>query len=131
MPGCKTKLENPDTDGNGEICFWGRNVFMGYLNMPDKTTEALDEDGWLHSGDLGRNDQKEFLYITGRIKGELSVHLCVGFRATRFILEGFVWETWILYCILCTVLCNFILKPCSISERNVVLFTPIHLFDRS
>ncbi|XP_022620946.1 long-chain-fatty-acid--CoA ligase ACSBG2-like isoform X2 [Seriola dumerili] len=68
MPGCKTKLENPDKEGNGEICFWGRNVFMGYLNMPDKTTEALDQDGWLHSGDLGRNDQQEFLYITGRIK---------------------------------------------------------------
>ncbi|XP_071339712.1 long-chain-fatty-acid--CoA ligase ACSBG2-like isoform X2 [Trachinotus anak] len=68
MPGCKTKLENPDKDGNGEICFWGRNVFMGYLNMPDKTVEALDQDGWLHSGDLGRHDQKEFLYITGRIK---------------------------------------------------------------
>ncbi|XP_033829074.1 long-chain-fatty-acid--CoA ligase ACSBG2-like [Periophthalmus magnuspinnatus] len=68
MPGCKTKLENPDQDGNGEVCFWGRHVFMGYLNMPDKTTEALDEDGWLHSGDLGRHDQHGFLYITGRIK---------------------------------------------------------------
>ncbi|XP_022047181.1 long-chain-fatty-acid--CoA ligase ACSBG2-like [Acanthochromis polyacanthus] len=68
MPGCKTKLENPDADGNGEICFWGRHVFMGYLNMPDKTTEALDEEGWLHSGDLGRHDENDFLYITGRIK---------------------------------------------------------------
>ncbi|XP_041643923.1 long-chain-fatty-acid--CoA ligase ACSBG2-like [Cheilinus undulatus] len=68
MPGCKTKLEKPDTDGNGEICFWGRHVFMGYLNMPDKTAEAIDEDGWLHSGDLGRHDKKDFLYITGRIK---------------------------------------------------------------
>ncbi|XP_058491860.1 long-chain-fatty-acid--CoA ligase ACSBG2-like [Solea solea] len=68
MPGCKTKLDNPDNDGNGEICFWGRHVFMGYLNMPDKTAEALDEDGWLHSGDLGKHDDSEFLYITGRIK---------------------------------------------------------------
>lgn len=68
MTGCKTKLVNPDKDGNGEICFWGRHVFMGYLNMPDKTAEALDEDGWLHSGDLGKHDQYEFLYITGRIK---------------------------------------------------------------
>ncbi|KAM4576478.1 long-chain-fatty-acid--CoA ligase ACSBG2-like [Odontesthes bonariensis] len=68
MPGCKTKLENPDGEGNGEICFWGRNVFMGYLNMPDKTTEALDKQGWLHSGDLGRHDEQDFLYITGRIK---------------------------------------------------------------
>ncbi|XP_038560405.1 long-chain-fatty-acid--CoA ligase ACSBG2-like isoform X2 [Micropterus salmoides] len=68
MPGCMTKLENPDKDGSGEICFWGRHVFMGYLNSPEKTAEALDEDGWLHSGDLGRHDQHGFLYITGRIK---------------------------------------------------------------
>uniref|UniRef100_A0A8C2WCH9 long-chain-fatty-acid--CoA ligase n=1 Tax=Cyclopterus lumpus TaxID=8103 RepID=A0A8C2WCH9_CYCLU len=68
MPGSKTKLENPDEDGSGEICMWGRHVFMGYLDMPDLTAEALDQDGWLHSGDLGRHDQNDFLYITGRIK---------------------------------------------------------------
>ncbi|XP_068167079.1 long-chain-fatty-acid--CoA ligase ACSBG2-like [Antennarius striatus] len=68
MPGCKTKLDKPDQDGNGEICFWGRHVFMGYLNMPDKTAEAIDQDGWLHSGDVGKLDHHEFLYITGRIK---------------------------------------------------------------
>uniref|UniRef100_A0A9J8BWB9 Long-chain-fatty-acid--CoA ligase ACSBG2 n=1 Tax=Cyprinus carpio carpio TaxID=630221 RepID=A0A9J8BWB9_CYPCA len=68
IPGCKTKIFNPDADGNGEICFWGRHVFMGYLNMPDKTEEALDADGWLHSGDLGKHDQDDFLFITGRIK---------------------------------------------------------------
>lgn len=71
MIGCKIKLVNPDADGNGEICFWGRNIFMGYLNMRDKTAEALDEDGWLHTGDLGRYDEQDFLYITGRIKGKL------------------------------------------------------------
>ncbi|KAK7145870.1 hypothetical protein R3I93_013563 [Phoxinus phoxinus] len=68
IPGCKTKIFSPDVDGNGEICFWGRHVFMGYLNMPDKTEEALDTDGWLHSGDLGKHDQNDFLFITGRIK---------------------------------------------------------------
>ncbi|XP_061635857.1 long-chain-fatty-acid--CoA ligase ACSBG2 isoform X2 [Phyllopteryx taeniolatus] len=68
LPGCKTKLHNPDNDGNGEICFWGRHVFMGYLNMADKTGEALDSEGWLHSGDLGKRDRKGFLFITGRIK---------------------------------------------------------------
>ncbi|TMS20272.1 Long-chain-fatty-acid--CoA ligase ACSBG2 [Larimichthys crocea] len=66
--GCKTKLHNPDEEGNGEICFWGRHIFMGYLNMPDKTEEALDADGWLHSGDLGKHDENGFLFITGRIK---------------------------------------------------------------
>ncbi|XP_058231633.1 long-chain-fatty-acid--CoA ligase ACSBG2-like isoform X3 [Hemibagrus wyckioides] len=68
IPGCKTKLDKPDADGNGEVCFWGRHVFMGYLNMADKTSEALDEEGWLHSGDLGKHDTNNFLYITGRIK---------------------------------------------------------------
>ncbi|XP_038632592.1 long-chain-fatty-acid--CoA ligase ACSBG2 isoform X2 [Scyliorhinus canicula] len=68
MPGCRTKILNPDADGCGEICFWGRHVFMGYLHMADKTEEAVDEDGWLHSGDLGKHDENGFLYITGRIK---------------------------------------------------------------
>ncbi|XP_032429055.1 long-chain-fatty-acid--CoA ligase ACSBG2 isoform X1 [Xiphophorus hellerii] len=67
IPGCKTKLHSPDEEGNGEICFWGRHVFMGYLNMLDKTQEAIDENGWLHSGDLGKHDNG-FLFITGRIK---------------------------------------------------------------
>uniref|UniRef100_A0AAV2MRN8 long-chain-fatty-acid--CoA ligase n=1 Tax=Knipowitschia caucasica TaxID=637954 RepID=A0AAV2MRN8_KNICA len=67
MPGCKTKLK-PDEDGNLEVCFWGRHVFMGYLNMPEKTMQALDEEGWLLSGDMGRHDQQDFLFITGRIK---------------------------------------------------------------
>lgn len=71
IAGGKTKLDKPDQDGSGEICFWGRHIFMGYLNMPDKTAEAIDQDGWLHSGDLGKHDEQDFLYITGRIKGEL------------------------------------------------------------
>lgn len=62
-------MADVDSEGTGEICFWGRNIFMGFLNMEDKTREALDEDGWLHSGDLGKIDEEGFLYITGRIKG--------------------------------------------------------------
>ncbi|XP_072428211.1 long-chain-fatty-acid--CoA ligase ACSBG2-like [Chiloscyllium punctatum] len=68
MAGCKTKLDKLNEEGSGEICFWGRHIFMGYLNMPGQTKEALDEAGWLHSGDLGRHDEDGFLYITGRIK---------------------------------------------------------------
>lgn len=71
VPGCRYKLANVDCEGTGEICFWGRNIFMGFLNMEDKTREALDEDGWLHSGDLGKVDEEGFLYITGRIKGSI------------------------------------------------------------
>ncbi|KAK1157148.1 long-chain-fatty-acid--CoA ligase ACSBG2-like isoform X1 [Acipenser oxyrinchus oxyrinchus] len=68
ISGCETKIFTPDSEGNGEICFWGRHVFMGYLNMEDKTEESLDSDGWLHSGDLGKHDKEGFLFITGRIK---------------------------------------------------------------
>ncbi|NWV69496.1 ACBG2 ligase, partial [Malurus elegans] len=68
LTGCHTLIHKPDRDGIGEICFSGRHVFMGYLNMEDKTKEAIDEDGWLHSGDLGKHDKDGFLFITGRIK---------------------------------------------------------------
>ncbi|KAI4825842.1 hypothetical protein KUCAC02_021507 [Chaenocephalus aceratus] len=68
VPGCRYKMVDIDSEGTGEICFWGRNIFMGFLNMEDQTREALDEDGWLHSGDLGKIDEEGFLYITGRIK---------------------------------------------------------------
>lgn len=62
-------LHNQNKEGLGEVCMWGRHVFMGYLNREEATLEALDEDGWLHSGDIGRLDGQDFLYITGRIKG--------------------------------------------------------------
>lgn len=72
MPGCRAKLVNQDAEGSGEICLWGRTVFMGYLNMEDKTREAIDADGWLHTGDVGHLDADGFLYITGRLKGATS-----------------------------------------------------------
>ncbi|KAK0162315.1 hypothetical protein PV327_008662 [Microctonus hyperodae] len=68
LRGLKTKLDAPDSNGEGEICMQGRHVFMGYLNAPEKTKEAKDENGWLQSGDLGRIDRQNFLYVTGRIK---------------------------------------------------------------
>jgi len=68
VPGFFTKLDNPDQDGNGEICMAGRHVFMGYLNEEAKTRETFDDDGYLHSGDIGKRDDKGFLSITGRIK---------------------------------------------------------------
>lgn len=67
-PGVSTHLANLDQDGVGEICMKGRHVFMGYLKEEEKTRDAIDEEGRLRSGDLGHEDARGFLYVTGRIK---------------------------------------------------------------
>jgi len=68
MPGTELKIADPDKDGNGEICYRGRHIFMGYMHNDKATAETIDDDGWLHSGDVGKVDAEGFLYITGRIK---------------------------------------------------------------
>jgi long-chain acyl-CoA synthetase len=52
----------------GELLVRGPNVFMGYLNQPEKTAEAIDADGWLHSGDVGTVDADGYFRITDRMK---------------------------------------------------------------
>lgn len=68
LPGSKVKINEPDEQNQGELCLNGRNIFMGYLGSEEKTKEAMDSDGWLHSGDVGTIDKKGFVYITGRLK---------------------------------------------------------------
>lgn len=67
VPESEYKIGNPDEDGSGELCFRGRMCFMGYLNNVEKTKEAIDDELWLHSGDVGKIENGYF-YITGRIK---------------------------------------------------------------
>ena len=52
----------------GEFCTRGYSVMLGYWNQPDKTAEALDAEGWMHTGDLAVMDVDGYVQITGRIK---------------------------------------------------------------
>jgi len=68
FPQFETRILNPNGDGIGEIVTKGRQVCLGYLWDEEKTDELIDEDGWVHSGDLGRVDSDGFFYVTGRMK---------------------------------------------------------------
>lgn len=64
----ETKVINKDESGIGEILYRGPNVMKGYYNMPEATAEVIDEEGWLHTGDLGFIDPQGWIYLTGRVK---------------------------------------------------------------
>jgi long-chain acyl-CoA synthetase len=63
IPGSEVALA-----ADGEVIFRGGNVFEGYLNAPDKTAETVDDEGWLHSGDIGVLDEDGYLRIVDRKK---------------------------------------------------------------
>ena len=52
----------------GELCFRGYHVMKGYFELEEESREAVDSDGWLHSGDLGVMDEEGYARITGRLK---------------------------------------------------------------
>ena len=74
MPGIEVSIRNPDTGLDvprgevGEVCCRGYNVMRGYYNMPQETSDTIDAEGWLHSGDLGVMDAEGYVHISGRIK---------------------------------------------------------------
>lgn len=68
LPECEVKIANPDEDGIGEFIAKGDNIFLGYYKNEEATKEALDSEGWYHTGDLGYIDEDGFCIITGRKK---------------------------------------------------------------
>lgn len=81
MPGTEIRIDASAgrfADGEGEVLIRGYQVMRGYLDDPDATAAALDADGWLRTGDVGRLDERGFLTITDRLK---DMFLVGGFNA--------------------------------------------------
>ena len=74
FPHVRCKIIDPETGNevgpgvNGEFCAKGYNTMKGYYKMPTATKDTVDEDGWLHSGDLASCDENGNYKITGRLK---------------------------------------------------------------
>lgn len=74
LPGVEVKVLDPETgeecavEVQGELCCRGYNIMKGYYKNPEETSACIDENGWLHSGDLGIKDAEGYFRVTGRIK---------------------------------------------------------------
>jgi long-chain acyl-CoA synthetase len=68
IPGVELRILEPNADGVGEILARGPNVMVGYADDEEETRRTIDEDGWLHTGDLGKLDRRGTLMIVGRAK---------------------------------------------------------------
>jgi acyl-CoA synthetase (AMP-forming)/AMP-acid ligase II len=68
IPGMEAAIGEPDQSGAGELLLRGEFVMLGYLDDPEATREAIDDDGWLHTGDVGTLDEQGNLTITDRLK---------------------------------------------------------------
>ena len=69
--GGKVKIDSPNENGEGEICYLGPNVMLGYFGDEEATRAVIDDEGYFHTGDIGYVkviDGDQWIYITGRIK---------------------------------------------------------------
>ncbi|MGI9084932.1 MAG: AMP-binding protein [Aeromicrobium sp.] len=83
IDGMQTAIADPETGKHlfageeGELLLRGSQVMLGYLDDPVATAEAIDSDGWLHTGDVGVLDDRGYLRITDRLK---DMYICGGFN---------------------------------------------------
>jgi fatty-acyl-CoA synthase len=74
FPDIEVKIIDPQSgvtlpdNQSGELCCRGHNVMLGYYKLPDRTAQAIDADGWLHTGDMALRQPDGYFKITGRFK---------------------------------------------------------------
>lgn len=68
FPSLDVKIEEPNEEGIGELVVKGPSIMLGYYQNEEATKETIDEEGWLHTGDLAKIDKDGYLYISGRKK---------------------------------------------------------------
>ncbi|XP_044731912.1 4-coumarate--CoA ligase 1-like isoform X2 [Chrysoperla carnea] len=95
LPGFEAKIVDVESGASlgpnkkGEMCFRGKFIFSGYYKNEKATNEAIDKDGWLHTGDLGYYDEEECFYVDGRIK---ELFKCKGWQISPLELEAVLCE---------------------------------------
>jgi acyl-CoA synthetase (AMP-forming)/AMP-acid ligase II len=91
MPSIEMRIIDPETGKDqptgqpGEVWVRGPNVMKGYLNNPEATAKTVDEDGWLHTGDIGIQDHDGYLTVIDRLKELIKVK---GFQVAPAELES-------------------------------------------
>ncbi|KAJ3023144.1 UNVERIFIED_CONTAM: putative fatty-acid--CoA ligase FadD10 [Siphonaria sp. JEL0065] len=95
VPSVEARLVNPDTgadipiDGEGELWVRGPNIMKGYHNNAKSTTETIDKDGWLHTGDIAKVNEQGLFYIVDRLKELIKYK---GFQVAPAELEAYLLE---------------------------------------
>ena len=68
FPSIDVKIADANEEGVGELLAKGPTIMLGYYNEEEKTKETIDEEGWLHTGDLAKIDEEGYIFISGRKK---------------------------------------------------------------